>query len=75
MPIHKFRVGDNVSVLPDHSNGNVRPGTYTIVRAMPVTGATCQYRARHSLDAHERVLEEAQLHAQPASSASRAFER
>ena len=71
MPTPKFRVGENVSVLPDHTNGNVRPGMYTIVRVLPVTGPTCQYRAKNSLDAHERVLEEGQLHALTSSNSGR----
>ncbi len=58
---HKFAVGDHVMLVPDRSNSNVRPGMYTIVRALPVTNQGCQYRAKSALDSHERVLDEAQL--------------
>ncbi len=58
---HKFAAGDRVTFLPDRFDANVRPGTYTIVRIMPVTNAGCQYRVKNELDSHERVLDEAQL--------------
>ena len=58
----KFHVGDHVSVLPDHHNSNVRPGMYTIVKVMPLTGPGWQYRAKNNMDPHERVLDEVLLH-------------
>jgi hypothetical protein len=58
---HKFAAGDQVAVLP-RSNSNMRPGIYTITKALPVTGQGCQYRAKNALDGHERVLDEAELH-------------
>ncbi len=58
---HRYIAGDRVSVSPDRTNINARPGIYTIVRAMPVTGQVCQYRVKNALDSHERVLDEAQL--------------
>ena len=61
MAVHKFAVGDRVSLLPDRLNANVRPGIYTIVKALPATSLGCQYRAKNALDSHERVLDEAQL--------------
>ena len=47
--------------MPDRLNANVRPGIYTIVKALPPAGLGCQYRAKNALDSHERVLDEAQL--------------
>ncbi len=61
MAAHKYAVGDRVSLLPNISNINVRPGVYTIVRALPITNQGCQYRAKNALDNHERVFDEAQL--------------
>ena len=58
---HRFNAGDRVSVSPDRTNINARPGVYTIVRTMPVTGPICQYRVKNALDNHERVRDEAQL--------------
>ena len=55
---HKFAVGDRVVMAADRSNENIRPGVYTIVKALPVAGRGCQYRARNALDTHERVLDE-----------------
>ena len=61
MAEYKFAVGDKVSLMTNSSNANVRPGVYTIVRRMPVSGQGCQYRAKSALDSHERVVDEAQL--------------
>ena len=61
MAKHKFAVGDRVALLHNSSNINVRPGVYTIVRAMPVTSQGCQYRAKNTMDNHERVFDEVQL--------------
>jgi hypothetical protein len=57
----KFAVGDHVRVLPDRLNTNLRPGVYTIVKAMPETSQGRQYRAKNVMDNHERVLDESQL--------------
>ena len=35
---------------------------YTIVKVMPLTGPTWQYRAKNNMDPHERVLDEVLLH-------------
>ena len=58
---HKFTAGERVAVVPDRNNPNVPPGTYTVVRALPLAGHGPQYRVKHALDSHERVIDEAQL--------------
>lgn len=63
MRTHKFSVGDRVAFEARKFDTNVRPGIYTIVRKLPVTGEGCQYRVKNALDSHERVLDEAQLRA------------
>ncbi|HTR17752.1 MAG TPA: hypothetical protein VMI52_12065 [Acetobacteraceae bacterium] len=60
---HKFAVGDRVAFMPNKADPNVRPGIYTIVRAMPMTSVGCQYRVKNEMDKHERVIDEAQLRA------------
>jgi hypothetical protein len=60
---HKFTAGDRVEVVLDRNNTNVRSGTYTVVRALPLAGSGPQYRVKHILDSHERVIDEAQLRA------------
>jgi hypothetical protein len=60
---HRFTKGDRVAVVLDRSNPNVPPGLYTVVRALPVAGFGHQYRVKHVLDSHERVIDEAQLRA------------
>ena len=61
MLIHKYAAGDRVVLAGGASNENRQPGVYTIVRALPVAGPGCQYRAKNSLDQHEWVLDEAGL--------------
>jgi hypothetical protein len=46
---HKFITGDRVAVVLDKSNTNVRPGIYTVVRALPFVGYGPQYREKHIL--------------------------
>jgi len=58
---HKYAAGDRVIAVASRWNENIRPGVYTIVRALPVAGRGCQYRARNALDTHERVLDEDML--------------
>ena len=60
MILHKFAAGD-VSVPAGQVRRQHSAGVYTIVRRMPVTGTSCQYRVKSALDNHERVLDEAQL--------------
>jgi hypothetical protein len=55
---HKYAAGDRVIAVASAANQNIRPGVYTIVKALPVAGWGCQYRARHAHDTHERVLDE-----------------
>lgn len=61
MTTHKFTVGDRVEFVPSAFDANVRRGTYTVVRALPVAGRGCEYRVKHIQDEHERVIDEAQL--------------
>ena len=60
---HKYATGARVEVVSDRDNPNVRPGLYTVVRALPFVGHGPQYRVKHALDSHERVVDEAQIRA------------
>jgi hypothetical protein len=55
---HKYAAGDRVVAVAGTANQNVRPGVYTIIRILPVSGWGCQYRVRNALDPHERVIHE-----------------
>jgi hypothetical protein len=59
---HQFAPGDRVEFLPSRTSFHIRPGIYTIIRALPVSGDTCQYRAKNAMEDHERVFDEGQLH-------------
>ena len=58
---HKFVVGQVVNFLPASADGNVRRGQYAIQRLLPSERGEPQYRVRHALDGHERVVTESQL--------------
>jgi len=45
---HRFTTGDRVIVVLDKSNTNVRPGTYTVVLAVPFVCYGPQYRVKHA---------------------------
>ena len=62
MAAARFVAGDRVSVHADRQNTHLRPGVYTVTRALPTGGGVQQYRVKNDLDAHERVLDEAVLH-------------
>jgi len=58
---HKFAIGDRVRFVPGKYDGNVPSGVYTISRRLPIESNICQYRVKHALDGHERVVLESQL--------------
>lgn len=63
MSTHKFTVGQTVEFLPGPRDGNVRRGQYKVQRLLPSESKDLQYRVKHALDGHERVVTESQLSA------------
>jgi hypothetical protein len=61
MARHKFTVGQTVDFVPGARDGNVPRGRYKVQRLLPSDGREFQYRVKHSVDGHERVLAEGQL--------------
>ncbi len=58
---HKFAAGDVVSVLHQQVTRNIPQGPYKIVRVLPVNGLDLEYRAKSTVDGHERVLNDGQI--------------
>ena len=58
---HKFAIGQVVSFLPGLGELNVLPGRYKIQRLLPSETRDNQYRVKHSVDGHERVVPESKL--------------
>ena len=59
---HKFSVGQLVDFLPGRADTNVPRGTFIVERLLPPTEAgSPQYRIKHAIDRHERVVQEGQL--------------
>ncbi len=57
----KHAIGDRVMFIPNAATGHIRPGIYTVVRALPLAGQSHQYRIKSAFDRYERVVDEAQL--------------
>jgi hypothetical protein len=58
---HKFQVNQVVQFFPNRSVDHKAKGQYTIVRLLPMEGNTPQYRIKHKIDGHERMVQENEL--------------
>jgi hypothetical protein len=58
---HKFAVGQEVNFLRGPGDMHVAPGRYKIQRLLPSETKDNQYRVKHSVDGHERVVSESKL--------------
>jgi hypothetical protein len=67
MSLHKYAVGQRVEFVPGRHDGNVLPGTYTVVRLLPGEPHDREYRVKNARDGHERVVREAQLRTGPSA--------
>lgn len=61
VPMHKFRVDQAVEFFPDRGIDQKARGRYTVVRLLPMEGNTPQYRIKHKVDGHERMVREDEL--------------
>ncbi len=62
--LHKFQVGQVVDFLPGPRDANIPRGRYKVQRLLPSETRDPQYRVKHAVDGHERVVPESQLAAQ-----------
>lgn len=58
--IHKFRVGQTVSLIPSTAR-SAAIGHYQIISLRPASGDNPQYRVKSLSEAHERVVSESDL--------------
>jgi hypothetical protein len=61
MSEHKFSVGQEVAYLAHPLMGKIPRGTYKVTRLLPTDHGEPQYRVKHNVDGHERVVAESQL--------------
>jgi hypothetical protein len=61
MTNHKYAVGQTVDFLPGMLDGNVPRGRYKIQRLLPSETKDLQYRVKHVVDGHERVVSQSRL--------------
>ena len=64
-PLHRFRAGEHVELVPGKLDGNLPRGLFTVLRTLPNDGMDREYRLRHLADGHERVARESQMRADP----------
>jgi hypothetical protein len=77
MALHKYKLGQLVEFLPRSRDSNIPPGHYKIQRQLPSDTGALQYRVKHAVDGHERVVVETQIAPAPVSTSERStvFER
>ena len=61
MTRHKFAVGQIVNLRPSPGDRAIPPGRYKVQRQLPSETWDLQYRVKHAVDGHERVVLESQL--------------
>jgi hypothetical protein len=60
MPLHKFQVGEVVTLRPAVSR-NVPGGVYEVTKLLPHNGSEFEYRIKSASEEHERVAREGDL--------------
>jgi hypothetical protein len=61
MTRHKFAIGQLVDLRPSPGERNIPPGRYKVQRQLPSETRDLQYRVKHAVDGHERVVLESQI--------------
>jgi hypothetical protein len=61
MSEHKYRVGQSVEFFPDRGVERTAKGRYNVVRLFLGEGNSPQYRIKHAVDGHERMVGEDEL--------------
>jgi hypothetical protein len=56
--MHRFNVGEVVTVIPDMFLRHAAPGGYKIVASMPDRDGDHMYKIKSPLEEHERVIKE-----------------
>lgn len=60
MPPHSFRIGQTVALVPSEFFG-VGRGPYAILRLLANDGLDREYRVKHLVDGHERVVQQSEI--------------
>ncbi len=68
MPPHSFRVGQTVTLVPSEFFG-VRHGPYAILRLLANDGLDREYRVKHVVDGHERIVQQSEIFGEAADQA------
>ena len=58
---HKFRIGEQVELVPSLSERFAATGMYEVVRQLPISNGELGYRIKSAREPYERVVRESQL--------------
>jgi hypothetical protein len=61
MTRHKFAIGQVIDLRPTPGERNIPSGHYKVQRQLPSETRDLQYRVKHAVDGHERVVLESQI--------------
>ncbi|MBP0493635.1 hypothetical protein [Roseomonas indoligenes] len=70
---HRFRIGEDVELIPRHFSPREAHGRYTITRLLPNDSMDREYRVKSGHDGHERVVRESEMRASATTLASRTW--
>lgn len=59
--IHKYRVGQDLYVLPNYGASTRKAGACTVIKLLPYEGRTLQYRVQLMHENTERIVAESDL--------------
>jgi hypothetical protein len=60
-PVHRYKIGDSVSLGGRTRTLSRADGIYHIVQTLPHEGGPLLYRVRSDVERHERVVEESEI--------------
>ncbi|WP_338661968.1 hypothetical protein VQH23_17265 [Pararoseomonas sp. SCSIO 73927] len=70
---HRFRIGEDVELIPRRFSPREASGRYTILRLLPNDSTDREYRVKSGQDGHERVVRESEMRASASTLASRTW--
>ena len=59
--IHKYRVGQELHILPNYGGSTRRAGTCKVIKLLPFEGRTLQYRVQSPHESMQRIVAESDL--------------
>ena len=61
MSVHKFRIGEEVELIPSLAERYAAAGIYEVIRQLPTSNGEFGYRIKSAREPHEMAVRESQL--------------